>query len=54
MLSNIDAYCKFTAVDIGPYGKEGDAGIYLKSKIGKVVKNNTFNIPAPKALPKNE
>lgn len=51
LLAVVDADCKFTAVDIGSYGREGDAGIYLKSQIGKMIKNNAFNIPAPKVLP---
>ncbi|KAE9536969.1 hypothetical protein AGLY_006776 [Aphis glycines] len=51
LLAVVDADCKFTAVDIGSYGREGDAGIYLKSQIGKIIKNNAFNIPAPKVLP---
>ncbi|GFU62744.1 DDE Tnp4 domain-containing protein [Trichonephila clavipes] len=51
MLAVVDADCKFTAVDVGSYGREGDAGIYLKSEIGQRIKNNTFNIPPPKALP---
>ncbi|GFT15996.1 DDE Tnp4 domain-containing protein [Trichonephila clavipes] len=49
MLAVVDADCKFTAVDVGSYGREGDAGIYLKSEIGRRIKNNTFNVP--KALP---
>lgn len=51
MLAIVDAECKFVAVDIGSYGREGDAGIYLKSKFGKSILNNTFNIPPPQALP---
>ncbi|GFX58656.1 DDE Tnp4 domain-containing protein [Trichonephila clavipes] len=51
MLAVVDADCKFTAVDVGYYGREGDAGIYLKSEIGRRIKNNTFNVPPPKALP---
>ncbi|GFT15149.1 DDE Tnp4 domain-containing protein [Trichonephila clavipes] len=52
MLAVVDADCKFTAVDVGSYGREGDAGIYLKSEIGRrIKKNNTFNVPPPKALP---
>ncbi|GFU02559.1 DDE Tnp4 domain-containing protein [Trichonephila clavipes] len=39
------------SVDVGSYGREGDAGIYLKSEIGRRIKNNTFNVPPPKALP---
>ncbi|KAL4143983.1 hypothetical protein QTP88_006228 [Uroleucon formosanum] len=51
LIAVVDADCKFTAVDIGSYGREGDAGIHLKSQIGKIIKNNTFNIPAPKEIP---
>ncbi|GFS70386.1 pyruvate kinase [Trichonephila clavipes] len=51
MLAVVDADCKFTAVDVGSYGREGDAGIFLKSEIGRRIKNNTFNVPPPKALP---
>lgn len=28
-----------------------DAGVYLKSKIGQQIQNNSFNMPAPKAVP---
>ncbi|GFR15942.1 DDE Tnp4 domain-containing protein [Trichonephila clavata] len=51
MLAVVDADCKFTAVDVGSYGREGDAGIFLKSEIGRRIKNNAFNVPPPKALP---
>ena len=51
LLAVVDSHCKFIAVDIGSYGREGDAGIYLKSKIGQNILNNAFNIPAPKVLP---
>lgn len=51
LLAVVDADCKFSAIDVGSYGREGDAGIYLKSKIGQKIKENTFNIPAPKPLP---
>ncbi|KAL4152655.1 hypothetical protein QTP88_000488 [Uroleucon formosanum] len=50
LLAVVDADCKFIAVDIGSYGREGDAGIYLKSQIGKMIKNNKFNIPSPKVI----
>lgn len=31
----VDEECKFTAIDVSSYGKGGDAGIYLKRKLGK-------------------
>lgn len=52
LLAVVDAECKFIAIDVGSYGREGDAGIYLKSKIGQSIRNHTFNIPEPKALPR--
>ncbi|GFR22368.1 uncharacterized protein TNCT_159521 [Trichonephila clavata] len=48
MLAVVDADCKFTAVDVGSYSKEGDAGIFLKSEIERRIKNNTFNVPHQK------
>lgn len=51
LLAVVDADCKFIAIDFGSYGREGDAGIYLKSKIGQNIRNQTFNIPESKALP---
>ena len=51
MLAVVDADCKFIAIDVGSYGREGDAGIYLKSKLGQNIRTNTFNIPPPKSLP---
>lgn len=53
MLAIVDAEYRFIAVDIGSYGREGDAGIYLKSKFGQKIINNSFNIPPPQALPGN-
>lgn len=46
----VDANCKFIVIDVGSYGKEGDAGIFNKSKIGLLVKNETI-FPPSKFLP---
>jgi hypothetical protein len=51
MLAIVDADLKFAAIDVGSYGREGDAGIYLKSNFGTKIINNEFNIPPPQALP---
>ncbi|XP_050314091.1 putative nuclease HARBI1 [Anthonomus grandis grandis] len=51
MLALVDADNKFVAVDIGSYGREGDAGIYLKSRVGKKILKKEFNIPPPQQLP---
>lgn len=51
LLAIVDADCKYLAIDVGSYGREGDAGIYLKSNFGKQIRSNQFNIPPPTALP---
>jgi hypothetical protein len=51
MLAIVDADLKFAATDVGSYGREGDAGIYLKSNFGTKIIYNEFNIPPPQALP---
>lgn len=51
LLAIADANCKFVAVDIGAYGREGDAGVFMRSEFGKRINNGTFNIPPPKPLP---
>jgi len=50
LLAMVDANCKFVIVDVGSYGKEGDAGIFKKSKMGELVNNGTI-FPPPKSLP---
>ena len=47
----VDADYKFVAVDIGSYGKEGDAAIFKKSEIGKRIENGTLNIPSAAPIP---
>lgn len=54
LLAVVDANLRFIAVDVGSYGREGDAGIYLKSELGKRINNNEFNIPSENALPHTE
>lgn len=51
LLAIVDANYKFMVVDIGSYGKEGDAGILAKSQIGKEIYNDEFNFPPPSLLP---
>lgn len=47
----VDAKYKFIAIDVGSYGREGDVGIFLKSKLGKAIKFQLFDTPGPKPLP---
>lgn len=51
LLAIVDANCKFIAIDVGSYGKEGDSNIFTKSTMGKKIMRNDFNIPEPKNLP---
>ncbi|XP_036329494.1 uncharacterized protein LOC118741612 [Rhagoletis pomonella] len=53
LLAIVDADCKFLAVDVGSHGREGDAGIYLKSNIGRRIQNIEFKFPAPHPLPES-
>lgn len=51
LLALVDANCKFVVVDIGSYGKEGDAGIFNKSAMGKMIADGTKIFPDPQYLP---
>lgn len=47
LLALVDANYKFVIVDIGSYGKEGDAGIFSKSQTGQEIYSDKFNFPQP-------
>nr|CAI5826516.1 unnamed protein product [Callosobruchus analis] len=51
MLALVDSDNKCVAVDIESYGREGDAGIYLKNTFGQQILKKEFPIPPPQALP---
>lgn len=53
LLAMVDANYKFLLVDIGSYGKEGDAGIFNKSEMGKLITNGSF-FPPPRSLPDSD
>lgn len=53
LLAMVDANCKFVAVDVGSYGKEGDSGIFNKSAMGiQILEGNIF--PPATQLPSSE
>lgn len=54
LLAIIDANYRFVAIDVGSYGREGDAGVFAKSAMGKQITHGNFNLPAPTALPGTE
>lgn len=51
MLAIVYTDLKFVAIDVGSYGREADAGVYLKSSFGRKIINNEFNIPPSQTLP---
>lgn len=51
LLAVVDARYRFVAIDVGSYGREGDAGIFLKSAIRQQMIDGSFNIPPPSAIP---
>lgn len=51
LLALVDANCKFLVIDVGSYGKEGDSGIFGKSKMGQQIYSGNFNFPSDEKLP---
>ncbi|KAB0801381.1 hypothetical protein PPYR_05735 [Photinus pyralis] len=51
LLAFVDAHCRFTAVDVGAYGRSSDGGVFANSTIGKKILSNALDIPEPKTLP---
>ncbi|XP_050299344.1 uncharacterized protein LOC126738181 [Anthonomus grandis grandis] len=52
LLAVVDARYRFVAIDVGSYGREGDAGIFIKSNIRKQIATvNCFNLPPPRFIP---
>ena len=51
MLALVDADYRFTYVDVGNCGSNGDAGIFKHSAPGVAFVNGQLNIPGPKTLP---
>ncbi|XP_069678805.1 putative nuclease HARBI1 [Periplaneta americana] len=49
LLAMVDANYKFLVVDVGSYGKEGDAGSFNKSEMGQLVKMGSI-FPPPRIL----
>lgn len=50
LLALVDAHCKYIIVDVGSYGKEGDAGIFNKSHMGQLIQSG-HAFPEPQYLP---
>lgn len=54
LLAIIDARYRFIAIDVGSYGRQGDASIFEKSTMAEYINNATFNIPPAMILPGTE
>lgn len=51
MLAMVDANYKFSTVDVGSFGREGDSGIFLKFAMGQQILDGSFGFPEKKQLP---
>jgi hypothetical protein len=51
LLALVDANYRLLVADIGSYGKDGDAGTFEKSALGKLISNGPFGLPYPMPLP---
>ena len=54
LLAVCDAEYKFTVVDVGAKGKEGDAGVFATSALKEDLESGTLNIPPPARLPDSQ
>jgi hypothetical protein len=53
LLALVDADYKFTAIDIGSYGRNSDDGVFSASEMGERFHNTTFNVPESAPLVEN-
>lgn len=53
LLAVVDANYKFIYIDVGSYGKEGDAGIFERSTLGRMFYNGEL-LPPPSKLPNSD
>lgn len=51
LLAITDAHYRFLFIDVGSFGREGDAGIFAKSNIGELLASGEFPFPNPTELP---
>lgn len=51
LMALVDANYNFIAVNVGAFGKDSDGGILSKSKMGRAIFENKFNIPSNRCLP---
>lgn len=54
LLAIVGPSYEFLAVDIGSFGREGDAGIFSKCSLGRAIKDKLFDIPGATILPNTE
>lgn len=51
LLAVVDDKYRFTAVDVGSYGRNSDGGIFASSKLAGRIESKSLNIPNDKPLP---
>ena len=52
LLALVGASNRFVALDASSYGKGGDAGIFIKSVLGKSIPSGTAEFPKHRLLPR--
>ena len=51
LLALVDARYRFTAIDVGSYGKNSDGGIFSESVLGKSLEDGSLGVPPYTSLP---
>lgn len=54
LMAMCDAYYRFTIIDVGALGREGDKGIFSSSLFNQQLLSNKLSIPDPMKLPLSE
>ncbi len=49
-----DANYRFTVIDVGAKGREGDAGVFSSSTLNDAIEFRSLGIPSPERLPGSE
>lgn len=49
-----DALYRFTLIDLGAYGREGDRSVYATSPISKSLENGSMGLPPDVKLPNSD
>ncbi|XP_024083021.1 protein ALP1-like [Cimex lectularius] len=51
LMASVDAHYRFTTIDVGSMGRFSDGNIFLNSRLGTMLHNESLELPDPKSLP---